>query len=189
MEHTRQKSKYIFYTAIVLLCLVMISLWLLCNMYARYSTSEIGEDNARVARFVFDLSDKDNSQIIDLQKITKPGDTQTYQFVVANEKDGKQNETKTDYTIQLKLSGTMPLTAEIKKTDDENSIITIDHTTADGNKVEDQTSNKIEFLAGQKTKHDYELTVTWPEDQNDERYANKNAKGNLEMIVKGEQIN
>lgn len=185
MEYTRQKGKYIFYTVIVLLCLVMTSLWLVCNMFARYAVSTTGDDNARVAGFVFDLSDKDASKIIDLENITKPGDTKTYNFIITNEKNNKLNETKTEYTVELKVSGTMPLTAEVKK--DNEQIISIDHKDADENAPKDTTSQKITFPAGQKTEHNYQLTVTWPGDKNEEAYANGNAKGHLELIVKAQQ--
>lgn len=186
MEYTRQKNKYIYYTVIVLLCLVMISLWLLSNMYARYAVNTTGEDGARVAGFVFDLSDKDASKIMNLQNITKPGDTQNYQFTVTNQKDNKLNETKTEYTIELKVSGTMPLTAEVNN-DNKEQILSIDHKKADDNGPKDTISQTITFPAGQKTEHNYQLTVTWPEDQNEAKYANGNAKGNLELIVKAQQ--
>lgn len=186
MELSRQKGRYIYYTVVILLCLVMTSFWLLSNMYAKYTEHTEGTDSARVAAFVFDLSDVDASKIVDLEKIAKPGDTQKYKFIVTNEKDNRLNETKTEYTIELKISGTMPLTAQVNS--DEQQMVAVDHKDADKNNPKDEISQKISLPAGQKTQHTYQLTVTWPKDYNDEKYANGNAKGHLELIVKGQQV-
>lgn len=155
-------------------------------MYAKYTNSASGGDRARVARFVFDLSDAEGTQMINPNNITKPGDSETYKFIVTNEKDGKINETTTGYTMQLKVSGTMPLEAKITENDQE--ICKVDH--SDPNSAEseeDKISDKITFMAAEKAAHTYQLTVTWPENQTDASYANGNATGSLELIVKGQQ--
>ena len=79
----------------------------------------------------------------------------------------------------------MPLTAEVNN--DNKQILSIDHKDADKNNPKDKVSQRISFLAGEKAQHIYQLTVTWPKDYNDEKYANGNAKGNLELIINGQQ--
>ena len=51
MRRSEEREKYIIYTAVILLCLVMATFWLMSNIYARYVTSSSGEDSARVAQF------------------------------------------------------------------------------------------------------------------------------------------
>lgn len=181
-----KREKYenrLMQTVILLLGLTLISLWMLSNMYAKYTQTATGEDRARVAGFVFDLSDTDNSHMIDLQQITKPGDSKNYDFTVTNEKSGKINETKTTYTIQLEITGNMPLKAVV--TNEGNKICEIDASNPDNN-PQNNTSKEITFSAGTAEKQENQLTVEWPKDQADSKYAN-GAAGHLKLIVKAQQ--
>ena len=153
-------------------------------MYAKYTGQAEGGDNARVAAFVFDLSDTDTSKMADLNKIKKPGDSQTYDFTITNSKSGKTNETTTTYTIELKTTGTMPLKAEV--TENGTSICELDASDSTKN-PQNKISGEITFLAGKSEEHKNQLKVTWPKEKADASYANGQAKGNIELIVKAQQ--
>lgn len=71
MEKEKRISSRIYQAVAVLLCLVMLSLWMLGNVYARYTTESSGGDTARVAAFVFQLADGSESQMIESEKSAK----------------------------------------------------------------------------------------------------------------------
>ena len=56
--------------ALILLCLVMISIHLMSGMYARYTTKGSGGDDARVAKFEVEITGDSNAVAVDCAKIT-----------------------------------------------------------------------------------------------------------------------
>lgn len=51
MQKATQKTPFVFYAGMVLLCLVLFSAHLTSGLYARYTSTSSAGDNARVAKF------------------------------------------------------------------------------------------------------------------------------------------
>ena len=68
--------------ALILLCLVMISVHMMSGMYARYTTSGTGSDDARVAKFDVKVNGSDDVTID-----CKVGEDGTYEITVNNESE------------------------------------------------------------------------------------------------------
>ena len=118
MEQSRTYRKNsIFRASAVLLCLVLISTWYLAGLFAKYTSSASTNDNAATATFVFDvvMSDKGETLTVPLDDITKPGDKSVYSIVITNKDNGVISAVAEQYTITMQLSGSMPLTCELKK--------------------------------------------------------------------------
>ena len=72
--------------ALILLCLVLLSVYLMDGLYARYKTSGDGADSARVAKFDVDVKFKDGENRVDFvtAKLAYDQATGTYTIVVDN---------------------------------------------------------------------------------------------------------
>ena len=72
MEQTKKYQKnWMLRAAAVLLCMVLISTWMLSGLMARYASGGSGNDSARTAAFVFHLQDGEETRYIDLSGITR----------------------------------------------------------------------------------------------------------------------
>ena len=184
---TKQKGAHrniAMMTAGVLLCLTLVSVWMVSGLFAKFTTSDSAKDSARVAAFVFTVSDKDTSRIIDLQDVTKPGDTETYTFIVKNS-GGTVSEVKETAYVQLSLNGSLPLTCKVTKsggTAPETSL------TANGSPQVGDLTDLTTFSARVSTNETYELTVEWPASANSIEYASAGAVSRLIMSVYGVQV-
>lgn len=63
MRKVTQKTPFVFYAGMVLLCLVLFSAHLTSGLYARYTSTSSAGDNARVAKF--DVSSAKNTADVD----------------------------------------------------------------------------------------------------------------------------
>lgn len=160
MGHTRQKGKYILYTVIILLCLVMTSLWLLSNMYARYTTGTTSEDGARVAKFNVTQGDSELKQQIELKM--SPGEEKIYTIQVINH---------SEVAIAYKIEADTPYkNLPIKVTMEENN----------------SAITQGEISANDTTVHTYAVKISWPKSDQDAEYAGK--ADLLKLTLKAEQI-
>ena len=104
------KTPIVFRIALVLLCVMLFSFYLIGGLYARYTASASGGDSARVARFIFDVEkDSGSQEFIDISNIKKPGDSVEYIFTVSNGSSGDYCEVAQNYSIKLIIEGNMPL--------------------------------------------------------------------------------
>ena len=157
MIRSRQKDKWIVYTLAILLCLVLVSFWFMCNMYAKFATQTSGGDSARVALW-------GSSQSITLaegnQLPQSPGESCTYTLVISNERNSKISETAQN-------SGNLPLTYKLVKEDvDVGTFLE-----TSGNKTWKISNNDMVFAAGTAGTHTYKLTVTWPDNEKNANLA------------------
>lgn len=160
MEYTRQKGKYILYTVMILLCLVMTSLWLLSNMYAKYTVGTTSEDGARVAKFNVTQGDSELKQQIELKM--SPGEEKTYTIQVTNH---------SEVAIAYKIEADNPYkNLPIKVTMEENN----------------STITQGEISAKDTKVHTYTVKVRWSESNQDAQYAGK--ADLLKLTLKAEQI-
>lgn len=79
--------------ALILLCLVMISIHLMSGMYARYTTNGTGSDDARVAKFDVDITGDPVDLVV---SCTENPQTGTYKITVDN-----ISEVAVRYTISV----------------------------------------------------------------------------------------
>lgn len=192
MVRSDKREKWIIYTLAVLLCMVLASLWLLCGIYARYSTQATGSDDARVAAFVFDVSSESQTDSIPITDINKPGDRSVYDITVANKNtSGKVSEVAESYTIEASLNGSMPLSCTMKKTDEDEELFSINNYEAD-TEVSKQTNNKEEttrtFSDPAGNTDNYQLEVEWPSDKNDAAYASGSGQAEVVITITGVQM-
>lgn len=190
MEKENRISSRIYQAVAVLLCLVLLSLWMLGNVYARYTTESSGSDTARVAAFVFQLADGSGSQIIDLKRVEKPGDTCKYHFTVSNNKDNKVNEVTTEYHIGLELAGSMPLECTVTEEDPERSGSSKEmckvKSFGDNVDLKDE-SDAVTFAPAEALEKNYVLSVSWPSKEADAKYANTSGTSLLVLNVNAKQ--
>lgn len=147
MQQTEKNRSLVLRIAAVLLCLILISLWMLGDMYARYTTDKDGSDGARVAAFAVTETGEATKEIT---ADVKPGDTETYDVTVTN-----QSETAIHYEIAVENKyNNLPL--ECQMLDSNDNEIT-----------------QGDIAAGDSSKHTYKLRITWPKNQNDASYAGK----------------
>lgn len=183
MQRYKRIENWIAGTAAVLLCLVLASFWITCNLYARYTTESTGSDSARVAAYVFDLTEGSDSQMTKLEGITKPGDTQTVTFTVTNQRGSRISEVAESYTMNLEVEGSIPVTCTMTR--DSEEFLSADTCTANKTKA---TSNAITLQAATYYTQTYVLTATWPEDQNQASYAGMGGTAAITVSVQAEQL-
>lgn len=152
MVRSEKKERWIVYTLAVLLCLVLASFWLMCNVYARYTTTASGSDSARVAKFeVTEVGNSSWSIPVSMQ----PGFTEKYQISVTN-----KSEVTIEYMIEAKsIYDNLPLKFRMLDKDEKEI-----------------PSNRAEIQAGDTSAHQYQLEISWPLTVNDAKnpdYAGK----------------
>lgn len=153
MIRSREKEKWIMYTLAILLCLVLTTFWLMCNMYAKYSAQASGSDSARVAKFNVTEAGTATKQI---KADVYPGFSQTYNVDVTN-----ASEVAISYSMDIQNKyENLPL--EFKMLDNSGKEI---------------TSKSIDISATDHDTHRYQLQISWPKETNesatDPDYAGK----------------
>lgn len=151
MIRSEQKEKWLVYILAVLLCLVLTSFWLMCNVYARYTAEASGGDSARVAKF--DVTEESEILTEQIKTDVYPGFRQTYEVSVTN-----KSEVAIEYTIKVENKyGNLPL--EFRTLDSAN-----------------QEIQSAEISAEDQDAHTYKLEISWPTetaDAKDPAYAGK----------------
>lgn len=173
MQRLEKLEKWIVYIAAMLLCLVLASFWMMCNLYARYTTEASGEDGARVAIFGHNQSItlSDEAGLINLM----PGNSVDYTLVVANYNASKVSEVALKYDLEIITAGNLPLNYTVSKkvsssnTDVSNVIGTFAESAQ--NKTAQFENEQMYFKAGIKEESIYTISVQWPQQENDEKYA------------------
>lgn len=172
MKKLNKKTPIVFYLGMMLLCLVMLSFNLTSGLYARYTTKSSASDSSRVASFVFDVSATGSAEFLDISEITKPGDNKEYTFVVSNGTVDNCCEVKQQYTVDITINGSMPLT----------------YTLAKNGEAGVSASATDVLIAGEVDFDTYTLIIEWPPNQNDVKYANGAAVGEVILTVRSEQV-
>lgn len=157
---------YLLYLTIA--CTLVVS-----ATYARYSSDTRGQAAATVAAVALDVTSSASRLDLTahLQKM-HPGETRKIEFSVTNQKDGRISQVSQDYSIAVNTTGNLPLTYQLaplsqnpEGTFVQQNGITADHTiTWPGGMLPG---------SGSGITHTYTLTVSWPSDQTDERYASE----------------
>ena len=168
MRHAdnRYKSNLALRMAGVLFCLVLISTWITGGLLARYVTTDSGEDEARVAAFVFRIQEELATFEIPEEEYAPGADARVYQFTVTNQtKNGLICETDQEYTIRVTADGSLPLVYTLTETDgagNGQAKKSIDALTASMWPAEISLGGS--FDAGVAESTTYELKIEWPEE-------------------------
>ncbi len=166
------KSNSFLRLAGLLLVLVLLTVCIMSKgLYARYTTSSQGQDGARVARYVFDVTDGTNAiETLDLSDLSPDNQTKVFTIVVTNKNTSGVCEVTQKYTISEELFGSLPLSYTLK--------------------YDGATEPQKILLAGVATTHTYILTVTWNESKTVQD-ANANILDNASIMtvtVASEQV-
>lgn len=163
----KKLHNYIMRLTAIVLCLTLVSFYMVCGLYAKYTTQDNGSDTARVAAFVFNVNDTSN-HFFDVSNVDAPGKSQSFTFTVCNFNGSVTSEVSEQYQIFAAIRGSLPLTVRIQDSTDASVIQLINGAS------EEKSSEKQSFAAGQGAIHTYTVTVSWPEsvDETDLQYAN-----------------
>lgn len=158
MVHSRHKEKWIIYILATLLCLVLASFWLMCNIYARYTTEASGSDEARVAKFSVTETGDLTQQI---KADVYPGYSQNFNISVKND-----SEVAIEYIMEIKnIYENLPL--QFKMLDQSGSEI----------------STKSAEIAAQDSKtYIYQLNISWPTDGENTSLKSPDYAGKTDVI-------
>lgn len=183
-----EKKNWIMRTAGVLLVLVLFSTRLICGLYARFSVTGSSGNSARAAAFVFVTQDAENQCYLDLSGIQKPGDEKTYTFTVSNMEGSTVSEVAETYRFAVQINGSMPLVCTISKA--ETAVLTANRATAaslDAPTVASWEGAEA-FAASTGRTDTYTMTVTWPQEENDIKFASHSAVAEVLLTVTAEQV-
>ena len=167
MDHSRQKEKWILYTFAVLLCMVLASFWLMCNIYARYTAEGSGSDEARVAKFDVTESGTLTQQIkVDVWPGFNTGTSDTtnqsngtYQVSVTN-----NSEVAIEYVMTVKnVYKNLPLQFQLVEVETNENTSTSKKNLGSGAEL----SQSAEISADDHKEHLYQLKVSWPTTETD----------------------
>ena len=84
MNENRKIHGIVLRAAAVLLVMVLLTTGVVSGRYARYVTTVSNSDSARVAAFVFDVTEQELGWQLNLDSLKKPGDQQSFAFTVTN---------------------------------------------------------------------------------------------------------
>lgn len=170
-----------------MLLLTVASLCVAALSYARYSTKVSGAATAVVAAWGSDYT-TDTANIIDVSGLT-PGSSLVYKFRVTNEKDGKVSEVAQSYFVTVETTGNLPLTftLSLENSPSAGSAVAV----TDASRTLSFINNKSVSDGGSlppavSVSHNYILTVSWPQDQNGEKYAGEIDQ--VSLTVNAQQI-
>ena len=155
----------VFCIAALLVCLVLITTYMLSGAYSKFFSGASGGDGARVARFSPKFtSDKTitvNNQI--------PGYNDKISFTVQNTSDDKVSEVAMKYKIVLKTTGNIPLTFTLL----DGEVHTLQAWNCDGTSGEcvyEYDPSRV-FGVGTNEKDNYSLKIEWENTKNDARFS------------------
>lgn len=149
-----QKNKapvnWILRAAGVLLCLVLASSYLVCGMFARYTTTATGSDTARVAKFSISGT---AIQSADITADLSPGEAKTCQLEINND-----SEVAVEFEVSIKnLTDNLPLDFSVRLENDSEL------------QESDQFVFTDQMSPAEKTI--YKLYILWPGDASSPQYS------------------
>lgn len=168
-KHEKLKPHYpvlLFRVAALLVCLVLITTYLLSGAYSKFYTSAFGGDNARVAHFSPKFT---SAKVLDFENET-PGYTASIDFTVQNYSGEEIPEVAMKYKIVLKTTGNIPLKFTVCKSDGSNSKEFICNGTS-GEQIYEYTNDSLVFSVGTKEIQNYKLKIEWPSDRNNAQFS------------------
>ena len=171
------RPNQVFRAALVLLCAVLVSVWMISGLLARYTAGGTGSDEARVASFdvTADLQNFEAEFPVQM----KPGDSVTCSFDITN-----SSETAVNMQAVLETEGNLPLKIDYQK-GNTGSLNSLADNIQDVQKGSCKFSDAIE--AGNKEKQTYQIKISWPAD-NGKSYQYANGVEAVKLTVTASQI-
>lgn len=163
-EKKDYRPNRIFRAALVLLCTVLVSVWMISGLWARYTTGSTGSDEARVASFDVTADMKNFEAMFTVP--LNPGESAAYSFEIKN-----SSETAVNLQAILETEGNLPLKIEYQK----------GSTNADtwnilAENIQEVQEGKCKFsdamAAGNEEIQTYQIQISWPADRDGYQYAN-----------------
>lgn len=182
MQYNQKRPVHPLRMAAVLLLLVLISTSIVSGRFARYVSSDSAEHSARIAAYVFDISDTGN-HYLDISGIRQPGDSATYHFTVRNHNGSATSEVNEEFILSLELQGSLPLVCTLTRGDS----ISLNAQNMDATGLVTGTGSVHGFTAAVQSGVEYELTVSWPENETDIRYS-RAGLAQLALNVAAQQV-
>ena len=182
-KHEKLKSHYpvwFFRIAALLVCLVLITTYLLSGAYSKFYTSASGGDSARVAHFSPKFT---STKVLHFEKT--PGYTTEIDFTVQNYSGEEIPEVAMKYKIVLKTTGNIPLTFTLKNSEG-TALQTRNCDGKSGEQIYEYTSDSLVFGVGTKETVQYKFKIEWPEAQNNAQFSGMTDAVYLEAVF--EQI-
>lgn len=158
----------VFRIAALLVCLVLITTYLLSGAYSKFYNTASGGDSARVAHFSPKFTSTD---VLDVKNAT-PGYTAEIDFTVQNYSGEEKPEVAMKYKIVLKTTGNIPLTFTLL--DGEGTALqTRNCDGKSGEQIYEYTDSSLIFGVGAKESRTYKLKAEWisNEIKNDARFS------------------
>lgn len=158
----------VFRIAALIVCLVLITTYMLSGAYSKFFSGASGSDSARVAHF----SPKFTSTDVFDVKNAEPGYLDEIYFTVQNYSGEEMPEVAMRYKILLKTTGNMPLTFTLlDKDENQLNSDTWDCNGISGEKSYEYTSDSLVFGVGIKETAQYKLKIEWPSGRNNAKFS------------------
>lgn len=165
MDETKEyRPNQIFRAALVLLCMVLVSVWMISGLLAKYTAGGTGSDEARVASFDVTADTKNFEVKFPVQQ--KPGESVTCSFDITN-----FSETAVNIQAVLETEGNLPLQINYQKGNTNAgswNLLT--------ENIQDVQEGSCSFsdaiAAGNQEKQTYQIQISWPADRKGYQYAN-----------------
>lgn len=134
---------------------------------AKYSSSFSADVSAEVAAFAGGGTMNFEVALEDMV----PGSARTVQLAVQNYDEQQDCEVQLDYEIQVETTGNLPLTFQLigkKEAGDENADSVLAGALDSTLKA---SGGKLPLASESRTRHTYELSITWPQEATDWDYS------------------
>lgn len=154
-----------------LFCLSLICTAVFGVSYARYVTSVNGTAIASVASAEMSAGITGTDKSIDVRGL-QPGESKTISFEVVNYSGEKASQVAQEYDITVKTAGNLPFKFELQPGMASSGMAGALEETA-GSAGVWQTVSSGFLPAGEKARHSYTLTVSWPSGQGKPDYADE----------------
>ncbi len=148
-----RKNLYLVVAAISILFLYTF------NVTSSRYMGQLESDNDVIAIPILNLSN--NEMVYNVDKML-PGDVRDIEFSVSNKEDSKINEILLEYAFEFTVGNELPLKIKLFDVTDNTEI-----------DITDSVSDTERLDFGTESIKNYKLQITWDENDNDIKYANK----------------
>lgn len=197
-EEKRFSKNWMLRIASVLLYLVLVTTWMISALLAKYVSTGMGEDGARIAEF--DITSELNQFNEKISVELKPGESMDYRIVVRN-----RSEVKVVIEPTVTSVGTLPLTMRMYNLHGSNDVVWSTQTTPEivilKEKPADESAysatvmvdeyNYLNLELSPGAERAYEIKVDWEKDAENTDNKSFRYAGNvnsLQLTIKVVQV-
>lgn len=164
MRTGRKYTNWILRFASLLLCLVLLSLYMLSGLWAKYVSTDSGSDNARVASF--HVTEEGLDVTIDAPRLSPGGEK-----LIAEVKLTSNSETSVRFQFNVEVDGNLPLQIDYE---------------LDGVRTNGTDTWSADVASNDATDKKFSIYVRWPESENS--YIFENGVASIQIKVEAAQI-